>query len=240
MFSHVYTAIENATDQLLSASNTDERILYMLRTLQTEGLRRSQRLSGDLAEMRRPLVGQDATRIAKLRDYTVQYDFNLRKLLIGRPHLILAWVWNMYLAIFNGGRYIRQALRDGGDQYWDGSPQLRFWEFDGDQDGEDVKNEFKKKFEIAGQSLTRTERAEVVEEAKRVMDVCQEIVQVLDGWHGSPEEKAQTACPESKSVSILVAILAVLAGIWQVLLRICSSWKDVLRPVLERKEMHVD
>ncbi|RMD40768.1 hypothetical protein DV735_g4370, partial [Chaetothyriales sp. CBS 134920] len=173
VFAHLYAAIETAMDELVpssaaaatSTTPTDPRVTKMLRTLHTSGLARSDRLGQDL-------------------DETIQqYRTDLHALLLARPHLILAWSWNMYLGIFNGGRFIRQTLRDAGpDEKKENQTQtqLRFWEFDGYMDGDDIKDEFKLNLEAASELLTAAEREEVVHEVGRVMDVCQEIVVRLD------------------------------------------------------------
>ncbi|RMZ90584.1 hypothetical protein DV736_g2188, partial [Chaetothyriales sp. CBS 134916] len=165
-FSHIYSAIETAMDELLSNPNTDTRMSQMLHTLHTTGLPRSDRLAQDLfaiGQLHNQSTCPPQTQLQILNDHTAQYRADLQTLLLARPHLLLAWSWNMYLAIFNGGRFIRQALRDAGYEYWSsgsekeshshshshGQPQLRFWEFDGDMDGEDIKDAFKLNLEAA-------------------------------------------------------------------------------------------
>jgi hypothetical protein len=49
-------------------------------------------------------------------------------------------------------------------------PPLGFFRFDTAQDGEDLKEEFKKKFEEAGRALTGDEWAEVVREAGQIFE----------------------------------------------------------------------
>lgn len=38
------------------------------------------------------------------------------------PHLLLAYAWIMYMALFNGGRWIRNKLIEGGADFWDPLP----------------------------------------------------------------------------------------------------------------------
>ncbi|RMZ82385.1 hypothetical protein DV737_g2086, partial [Chaetothyriales sp. CBS 132003] len=260
VFSHIYSAIETAVDELLSNPNTDPRVCQMLRTLHTTGLPRLDRLAQDLSAIGQrhnqstvPLQIQLQT----LSDETAQYRTDLHSLLLARPHLLLAWSWNMYLAIFNGGRFIRRTLRDAGPTYWsssgsgkegescsDSQPQLRFWEFDGDMDGDDIKDAFKLNLEAASELLTASEREEVVQEAGRVMSVCQEIVGRLDEMVGgrvsgeiSREEvvkktKRKNSPPESAMSTVLVVLMALLTGLWDALRRLLSigkgnaAWED--------------
>ena len=114
----------------------------------------------------------------------------LRNALEMKPHLLLAWEWCLYLALFNGGRYIRRILRGAGAEFWvgaggareEGELPLRFWGFDGGEDGEDVRGEFMRRFEEGSLLLSERERGEVVVEAGRVFEVCEMVVGVLDAF----------------------------------------------------------
>lgn len=39
-----------------------------------------------------------------------------------KPHVLLAYVWVMYMALFSGGRYIRASLQDAGAEFWSNLP----------------------------------------------------------------------------------------------------------------------
>ncbi|KAK4034888.1 hypothetical protein C8A01DRAFT_18366 [Parachaetomium inaequale] len=119
---------------------------------------------------------------------------HLRHAVAARPHLLLAYAWVLYMALFSGGRVLRGVLEGVGEGFWraavcdsvlddvpprggqpdsgrgtEGMP-LGFFRFDTAQDGEDLKEEFKKKFEEAGRALTVDEWAEVVSEAGRIFE----------------------------------------------------------------------
>lgn len=148
-----------------------------------------------------------------------------------KPHLLLAYSWVLYMALFSGGRYIRATLRGAGVGFWggrrvhegqklggssyhggkgrlkdegegegegDGEDEdegkghvdvdvvdryLGFWTFEGDEDGEDIKAEFKARFADVEGTLTEGEREEVVKEAVFIMQsmigVVGEISEVL-------------------------------------------------------------
>ena len=81
-------------------------------------------------------------------------------------------------------------LRGAGAGFWsgvrgergEGELPLRFWEFEGGEDGEDVRVEFMGRFEEVGLLFSGRERGEVVVEAGRVFEVCEMMVGVLDAF----------------------------------------------------------
>ena len=110
-----------------------------------------------------------------------------------KPHLLLAYTWLLYMALFSGGRYIRARLREAGREFWTSTSRekekggdididkasLSFWNFDGEADGEDVKAEFKQRVaEIEGW-LTGEEREEVVREAVFIMESLMGVVEEI-------------------------------------------------------------
>ncbi|KAL8867505.1 MAG: hypothetical protein Q9174_005622, partial [Haloplaca sp. 1 TL-2023] len=108
------------------------------------------------------------------------------------PHLLVAYTWMFYMALFSGGRYIRPKLRAGLNQQSDISLSqvrqdecagLRFWNFPGDLDGEDLKLEYKARVAALSAELTDRERADIVNEGVHIMvsllDVVKEIAETL-------------------------------------------------------------
>ena len=117
-----------------------------------------------------------------------------------QPHLLLAYTWLLYMALFSGGRYIRARLRDAGTEFWTGGESekggevdevLSFWTFEGGEDGEDVKADFKQRFAELEECLTGQEMEEVVEEATYIMDammgVVEEIAKFLERSYSCPK-----------------------------------------------------
>lgn len=108
----------------------------------------------------------------------------------GKKHLLLAYTWVLYMALFSGGRYIRARLRGAGVGFWRGGDEggmddgkgdgvdrfLGFWTFEGSEDGEDIKAEFKSRFAAVEGTLTEGEREEVVQEAVFIMRSMIELV----------------------------------------------------------------
>lgn len=112
-----------------------------------------------------------------------------------KPHVLVAYAWIMYMAVFSGGRWIRQQLIDAGPAFWGfhtESEQLNFdlgrdatqgfliFFFEGRQDGEDIKADFKRRLERAEELLTPEERSDIVSEAQIIFEHCISIVEGLD------------------------------------------------------------
>ncbi|RDW94926.1 hypothetical protein BP5796_00689 [Coleophoma crateriformis] len=152
------------------------------------------------------------------------------------PHVLLAYGWVLYMAIFSGGRYIRAALQDAGGpdgEFWasESSPikpcsatvqsvhtwpqsgpsqssesrsstrtmshsedrgkqqsesaarnavSLQFFNFSGNEDGEDIKRDFKKRMIEADHLLTPGEKEDIITEAQHIFSFMIDMVDELD------------------------------------------------------------
>jgi heme oxygenase len=134
-------------------------------------------------------VAQPAEHDAALRDAVAHITETAQK----RPYVLLAYSWIMYMALFNGGRWIRDQLVNAGPEFWFRKPNvekaasligpsfLSFWSFDGDDDGEDIKRAFRAEFvEASRKHLTEAEREDVIHEAKTLFQHCINIVSEVD------------------------------------------------------------
>ena len=159
-----------------------------LRKLWIPELERAGRLRRDLARLNCRFLSHDDT-APRLKGFTQHIASSIAR----KPHLLLAYTWLFYMALFSGGRYIRPRLREAGREFWTTTggekekggnidldeAALSFWNFDGEEDGEDVKAEFKQRFaEIEGW-LTGEERDEVVQEAVFIMDSLMGVVEEI-------------------------------------------------------------
>lgn len=120
-----------------------------------------------------------------------------------KPHVLLAYTWIFYMALFQGGRYIRSQLRDVEEKdFWvrdlkaKKAPEavtrtipLSFWEFPaGSRDGEDLKAEFKARFRDIASSLGQIQKEHVLQEAVEIMTQLLEVIHEIDSV--SQEENA--------------------------------------------------
>ena len=95
----------------------------------------------------------------------------------------------MYMALFNGGRWIRAQLLTARDSAWrkgsdrlgtDSATGLSFWHFPGNEDGEDLKNAFKLRLAAVEGLLTLVERQDIVGEAQQIFQHLALLVGELD------------------------------------------------------------
>ncbi|KAK0719798.1 hypothetical protein B0H67DRAFT_643111 [Lasiosphaeris hirsuta] len=127
------------------------------------------------------------------------------------PHVLLAYAWVLYMALFSGGRFIRGSLEAAGTLFWGkkASPlspganpagstgevegandifPLAFFRFETPHDGEDLKIEFKRRLAEVETVLTPDEYNDVVQEAVCIFDNMILLITQLDGVceHRSP------------------------------------------------------
>ena len=111
-----------------------------------------------------------------------------------KPHVLIAYAWVMYMALFNGGRWIRAQLLTANASSWrlpaldrtsdstevDPSLGLAFWHFFGEEDGEDIKNEFKARLSDVEGLLDVEQRQDIVDEALSIFKYLALLVGELD------------------------------------------------------------
>lgn len=175
------------------------RMLEFLQKLRPRGLARSGRLKRDLEF----LTGLHPTDLSVLLaqypgDKVAEYCTHIRKAVKHKPHVLVAYAWCYYMAVFSGGRWIRSQLANSGEDFWrtattgntkeneeeEQAPLhergLSFWNFDGPHDGEDIKANFKNRLAAADGFFTTDERIDVIEEAKSIFKFSASLVEELD------------------------------------------------------------
>jgi hypothetical protein len=181
-----------------------------------------------------------------------EFITHTRKAVQMNPHIILAYAWVFYMALFSGGRYLRAALVEAGGEgagFWklDPSPAsscpnlekstrpwrsnqseldehavsrssilsasrsenglsrivpgLQFFHFLGEEDGEDIKVEFKKRFVEAEALLSCGEQESIIAEAKRIFSFMVEVVLDLDKVVDAQKERLEGK-EDSQQISI--------------------------------------
>lgn len=100
------------------------RIHSLLERLRLPGLMRSDRLRADIGDLTgwpEHLVEEQLKSVGhtgRLGDFTQ----HIKRSVEHRPHVLLAYSYIMYMALFAGGRFIRAALESVGTEFWDQVP----------------------------------------------------------------------------------------------------------------------
>ncbi|MCJ1354604.1 MAG: heme oxygenase [Icmadophila ericetorum] len=106
---------------------------------------------------------------------------HIRNTTTSKPHLLLAYTWIFYMALFNGGRYIHTQLHADKEYFW--SSCLRLWHFsDGEAfgDGKPLKQTLRTTFQEIESFLTPLEKEEIVSETLFIFHQLALVVQDLD------------------------------------------------------------
>lgn len=219
MFGQIFLTFEAATDETSSQYCRSSRDQELIESLRVPSLARSKSILHDLKLLEKRLellpscsdthdgdseyvTPEDAVRTA-----AHEYTKHIRENIIQRPHLAMAYAWTMYLALFNGGRWLHRMLAGAGAEFWLEDKEisadntstdvevLSFWHFDAatqeDPGAEKLKLEFKKRFDEASETITADEKDQVVEEAKGVFELCSRLINFLDN-HMAEEQIRKT------------------------------------------------
>jgi heme oxygenase len=192
-----------------TSSTTDERMIAFLRGLRPGGLTRSGRLNRDIEVLGHGngVSPEDTAEMAR-GEALEEFCSHIRQAVNEKPHLLIAYAWTMYMAVFSGGRWIRSQLCQTGEEFWTGAPikpseteaeklqvqdmakfeplGLSFWFFPGAQDGEDIKAKFKQRLQDGESILTTEQRADIVAESQEIFTRCDALVRELDVMHPEP------------------------------------------------------
>jgi heme oxygenase len=222
-FAQIYLAFEHAFDNLERSQQQDaedepttsytahqREIKAWLSTLRPTSLKRSPRLKRDLQY----LPETDRSNFSQLDDEITSHILSLAA---AKPHTLVAYTWVMYMAIFSGGRWIRSQLASAEPEFWTshtnagpalaektplGMPSFSFLSFDGDEDGEDIKVEYKKRLAEGENLLSAQEREDITEASQELFERCIEIVKKLD-----TEVRRQHVMSQLLPVALVVAVL---------------------------------
>jgi heme oxygenase len=191
--------------------NVSARVQALLADLHFEGLQRSKPLRKDLMSLTN---WSNHTLAEKLNDATeapVLSEFlnHIKSHVEGSPHVLLAYAWVLYMALFSGGRFIRATLENVYTDFWvPASAQSQapakttgrngtvarpfsFFRFDTPEDGEDLKLEFKRRLVESESVLTQSQREDIVKEAQSIFEFMIRLVGELDDTCGTDKEAAE-------------------------------------------------
>jgi len=170
-------------------------MLQFLKDLRPAGMARTPRLKRDLEFFTGKSGAElDALLEEKPHPNVEAYCNHIREVVAQKPHVLTAYGWCYYMAVFAGGRWIRDQLMKPGEAFWrnaavPNTPSdiplqesgLAFWNFDGTQDGEDIKVPYRQQFNTAHESVFSKEQIEdVLAEAQEIFKGIFSVVEGLD------------------------------------------------------------
>ncbi|KAI9882258.1 MAG: hypothetical protein M1823_005996 [Watsoniomyces obsoletus] len=228
-----------------SSQDSQARVRDVLRRLFLPNLMRTRALMDDLAYLDRECMNGEthasSTTYASPQAQDLQaFVSHIRLSITGNPHRLLAYAWIFYMALFSGGRWIRAQLYAAGPEFWAQQSQqksnggvkpnkdsqevptaqyqgLSFFHFPGDEDGEDIKRDFKARFAEVEHHLTVDERRDMVAESVRIFEFAIAMVQELDSsdrQQGSPRlSQGRYRQTKSSMASVQGPVLSPLANL---------------------------
>jgi hypothetical protein len=163
----------------------EERISRLLVLLNMGGLHRTERLKADISRLHSSDPGVARLVINEL--HTMQIKDDIKSRIRENPHKLLAYVWVLYSALFNGGRFIRRQIVKAGPEFWGLAPEdediesfpapLSFWSV---CDDPSFQEGFKSRVNEADNLLTAIERKDVVDESVWIICRCKQLTEELD------------------------------------------------------------
>lgn len=186
VFGQIYYAFEAHLVASMENERLDERLQDMYNRIYLPRLLRTARLRRDVEILKMRLGEEGQQELDDVAERSMVYHQRILASLSTKPHVLLAYTWTMYLALFNGGRWMRSQLVSAGPSFWLGQElPLSFWDFEDSggaiSNGEELKVAFKEGFAHSAASLNDEQREEIIEESRNLFDLCLEMVSYLDG-----------------------------------------------------------
>ncbi|KAK3081725.1 hypothetical protein LTS18_003396 [Coniosporium uncinatum] len=198
-FGMIYLTYEACWDDVVASIDESEKhsskVTGFLATVRPKGIERTTRIKRDLDYMRS--ADESLSLLCDGTEGPKQKAFrkHIQSTVSSNPHTLYAYAWCMYMAVFAGGRYIREELAKAGNDFWRhhgvssfGSTKpapldrlgYSFLSFDGDDDGLSIETEFKKRLHEAGDIFTDAEKDDVVAESKKIFYLTMDLIREMD------------------------------------------------------------
>ncbi|RFU76777.1 hypothetical protein TARUN_5448 [Trichoderma arundinaceum] len=202
------------------------RVLEILKAIYIPQLFRTQRLRTDIKHM---TGWSDETldrQVHSIKGTGQLSAFlsHVKQTVRAKPHALIAYSYNLFMALFAGGRFIRASFQNVSEEFWQTVPapikptmqpcepgsvegakrsvSLEFWSFDSDHDGEDLKQEYKGKLLQWESELTAEERDDVTQESIIVLESVGLLVVQLDTvFNSEQDEKPNSPIPTRPSLA---------------------------------------
>lgn len=192
-----------------------ERVHTILKEIHLPQLFRSDRLRADLKSITGwtdDILDLQINGVKGTGELSV-FISHIKQVVRAKPHVLIAYSYNLFMALFAGGRFIRATLEKAGAEFWQIVPEtikptmqpceadssidssleqieednhsknllpLRFWAFDSENDGEDLKQEYKSKMLQWESELAAEEREDILQESVYILESIGLLVGQLD------------------------------------------------------------
>jgi heme oxygenase len=181
----------------MEEQSAKSRINGILEKLYLPDLLRSDRLRDDIGNLGGLEDDELETQVAEasMTCHVAEFTSHIKNSVGENPHILLAYAWVLYMALFSGGRYLRASLELGSESWRrNRSDDIRgrseasrfnsdgfgFFNFPGNDDGISLNLDFKRRFAEVELFLTDGERGDVVEEAQKIFVYMIGLVEDLD------------------------------------------------------------
>ncbi|RGP79928.1 hypothetical protein FLONG3_1872 [Fusarium longipes] len=100
------------------------RMVALLQDIYLPGLMRSDRLKADIANLSgwSSSTVEEQLRLVEQNGPLAGFLQHIKRTVQNRPHVLLAYSYILFMALFAGGRFIRATLESAGDEFWDRLP----------------------------------------------------------------------------------------------------------------------
>lgn len=132
----IYKAFESSWQNLLDASASEQtaesknnireatqvpdRLCPILQSLRLPGLMRSHQLVADIQSLTgwsEHVVEEQMDMITRT-GHLAQFISHIKRAINNKPHVLLAYSYILFMALFSGGRFIRATLESAGEEFW--------------------------------------------------------------------------------------------------------------------------
>ncbi|KAF9881269.1 hypothetical protein CkaCkLH20_01419 [Colletotrichum karsti] len=122
--SEVPSTVSNAETRLKNNVAITERTRSILESIYLPGLMRSDRLRSDIRSLTgwSPEVVEEQLRIVSESSRLAEFVRHVKRTIERKPHVLLAYSYILFMALFAGGRFIRATLESAGSDFWDQVP----------------------------------------------------------------------------------------------------------------------
>lgn len=215
-FGMIYLTFEEMWQEVTSTRQSksahERQIIDFLDSLRPRGLERSPRLRQDLRYLRSADDDDIFSRLQTEGPAEKAFRRHIQTSAELKPHTLYAYAWCMYMAVFAGGRYVREDLADAGEKFWRKHGYSKnpgeeankpadmdrlgysFLSFDADDDGLEIERIFRHNLLEAEDLLDEDEKKDVVTESQAIFNLTIDLVAELQ-QSIRPDDDAESSGP---------------------------------------------